>query len=217
MPGSLGAGTAVPDDAAAQPPTVTFALDFPQSNPSRYAITVDASGRASYESTGRLVQGSEPEDYRQQFEISARNRDRIFDLAKQAKYFAGSIDSGNRKIAFTGSKTLTYQDRQGAHSGTFNYSSLEAVQRLTELFQSVGATLEFGRRLAYFHHYQKLALDEELKRMDDAARSDQLGEIQAVAAVLREIAEDASVINVVRARAQELLRRGDVTDSQRAR
>ena len=42
-----------------------------------------------------------------------------------------------------------------------------AVQQLTQLFQSLSTTLEFGRRLEYFHRYQKLALDEELKRMED--------------------------------------------------
>jgi hypothetical protein len=83
-----------------------------------------------------------------------------------------------------------------------------AVQRLTVLFQNMAGTLEYGRRLAYYHRYQKLALDEELKHMEAQAKNDELSEIQGVAPVLREIAEDTSVINVVRARAKEMIEMG---------
>jgi len=69
----------------------------------------------------------------------------------------------------------------------------------------MAGTLEYGRRLAYYHRYQKLALDEELKRMQAQAKNNELSEIQGVTPVLREIVEDASVMNVVRARAQELI------------
>jgi uncharacterized protein (UPF0147 family) len=53
-----------------------------------------------------------------------------------------------------------------------------------------------------------LALDEELKHMEAQAKNDELSEIQGVAPVLREIAEDTSVINVVRARAKEMIEMG---------
>jgi hypothetical protein len=73
----------------------------------------------------------------------------------------------------------------------------------------MAATLEYGRRLAYYHRYQKLALDDELKRMQTQARNDELSEIQSVGPVLQEILDDASVINVVRARAKELIEMGN--------
>ncbi len=79
------------------------------------------------------------------------------------------------------------------------------MQQLTTLFQSVAATLEFGRRLTYFHRYQKLALDDELKRMEDQAKRGDLAELQAVTPVLQHIYDDASVINVVRARALRIM------------
>jgi hypothetical protein len=79
----------------------------------------------------------------------------------------------------------------------------------------MAGTLEFGRRLAYYHRYQKLALDEELKRMEAQARNNELSEIQGVRPVLQEIAEDASVMNVVRARAKELIQMGSSTGAGR--
>ncbi len=194
---------------AASTATVTFTLDFPQSNPEHYSIAVDASGDASYECTGTIAEDSEEQDYRAEFDVSAGNRERIFALAKQAGYFAGRIDSGNGKLAFTGRKQLSYQDGQRSNTARYNYSNLAAVQQLTSLFQNMAGTLEYGRRLSYYHRYQKLALDEELKRMETQAKNNELSEIQGVAPVLREIFEDTSVMNVVRARAKELMQMGN--------
>jgi hypothetical protein len=191
--------------AAASTAVVSFTLDFPQSNPKHYSISVDVAGRASYECTGRVTEDSEEQNYQAEFELSAANRERIFEWAKQAKYFAGKIDSGNRKLAFTGMKTLSYQDGQRSNAAQYDYSSLEPVRQLTSLFQNIGSTMEYGRRLTYYHRYQKLGLDEELKNMEAQVRKNELSEIQGVAPVLEEIFEDTSVINVVRARAKEMI------------
>jgi hypothetical protein len=84
------------------------------------------------------------------------------------------------------------------------------VQQLTSLMQSLSATLEFGHRLQYDLHYQKLALDEELKRMEEMARTNQLVEVTAIQPILDQIVADPSVINLTRARAQRLLARAGV-------
>jgi len=188
--------------------TVTFTLDFPQSSPDHYSLAVDADGHARYECAGKVEKDSEEETYVAEFEVSPRNRQRIFEWAKQAQYFAGKIDSGNGKLAFTGAKVLSYQDGQRSYTARYNYSNLEPVRQLTALFQGMAGTLEYGRRLAYYHRYQKLALDDELKRMETQAKNNELSEIDGVAQVLREIVNDASVINVVRARAQRLMQMG---------
>jgi hypothetical protein len=194
---------------------VTFTLDFPQSNPEHYSIAVDAAGHARYECVGTIAEDSEEQPYRAEFQVSAGNREKIFDWAKQAQYFAGKIDSGNGKLAFTGTKLLSFQDGRRSNTARYNYSSQAAVQQLTELFQRMAGTLDYGRRLSYYHRYQKLALDEELKRMETQARNNELGEIQGVAPVLQEIFEDTSVINVVRSRAKELIEMGNRTTTGR--
>jgi hypothetical protein len=195
-------------DGAATTATVTFTMDFPESNPQHYSIAVDATGHARYECAGKVVEESNDETYQTEFDMSAGNRGRIFEWAKQARYFAGKVDSGNEKLAFTGTKLLSYQDGQRSNMARYNYSNLAPVQQLTALFQNMASTLEYGRRLAYYHRYQKLALDEELKRMEAQARNNELSEIQGVAPILQAIVEDASVINGVRARAKELLQMG---------
>jgi hypothetical protein len=84
------------------------------------------------------------------------------------------------------------------------------VQELTSLMQGLGATLEFGHRLDYDRRYQKLALDDELKRMEEISQSHQLIEITAIQPILDQIIADPSVINVSRARAQRLLQAAGV-------
>ncbi len=195
----------VTSDRAASTAVITFTLDFPHSNPEHYSMTVDKTGHARYECAAKVTDDAEEQMYRLEFEVSAGNRERMFEWAKQAHYFAGRIDSGNRKVAFTGTKILSYQDGQRSNTASYNYSSVAAVRELTALFQNMAGTLEYGRRLAYYHLYQKLALDEELKRMEAQAKSGELSEIQAVAPVLQKIVDDTSVINVVRARAKELI------------
>ena len=90
-----------------------------------------------------------------EFRFSDANRARVFELAKQAHYFAGKVDSGNKKLAFTGAKKLVYKDGEREVSASYNYSPQIAIQQLTTLFQNAGATLEFGRRLTHYRRYQK--------------------------------------------------------------
>src|SRR3979411_2909995 len=102
--------------SAAQTATITYSQDFPGSDPVHYSITVSKDGHAKYESSGKLSNDSdELQTYQHEFELSPKNRGHIFELARQAKYFAGNVDSANDKLAFTGAKKLTYQDGQQTH------------------------------------------------------------------------------------------------------
>ncbi|HEY1657019.1 MAG TPA: hypothetical protein VGG14_01625 [Candidatus Sulfotelmatobacter sp.] len=184
---------------------VTFTLDFPASTPSHYAISVDSNGHASYESTAKVADDSDPDTYTMEFVMTTADRDRIFEWAKQANYFSGKLDSGNRKLAFTGDKVLSYQDGEHSFTVHYNFSTIEPVRQLTTLFQKMASTLEYGRQLTYDHRYQKLALDEVLKQMEMQSKNGDLSEIQSLAPILNEIVADSSVINVVRARAKELI------------
>jgi hypothetical protein len=186
---------------------VTFTLDFPGSEPSHYVITVSSDGRSTYESDGKLSPDSTADPFHLDFSVSPATSKTVFELAKRARYFQGQVDSNKKNLASTGAKTLTYKDAQQSGSATYNYSTIPAVQQITQLFQSLSLTLEYGRRLQYFHRYQKLALAEELKRMEEMANENTLQELPAVVPILQRIANDGSVINPVRARAQRMIER----------
>lgn len=190
---------------AQAPATVSFTLDFPGSEPSHYAISVSSDGHGTYDSTGKISPEAEGDPFHLEFSVSSDTRARIFDLTRRSHYFQGEIDSGKKNLASTGSKTLIYKDGQRSTRAEYNYSMQPAVQQLTSVFQNLSATLEAGRRLEYFHRYQKLALDEELKRMEDEEGRGGMGELAVISSILQRIAEDTTVINPVRARAQRLL------------
>ena len=99
---------------------------------------------------------------------------------------------------------LSYTNGDRKTHAEYNYSLIPAVQDLTAIFQNMSTTLEFGRRLEYYQRHQKLALEDELKRMEEMANEKSLQEIQAVAPILEKIVADRSVLNVSRARAQRL-------------
>jgi hypothetical protein len=186
--------------------SVSFVFDFPGSAPGHYGISVASDGRASYVSDGKLAKDSDSDQaYSLDFTVSQPSVDRIFDLAKQAHYFEGNIDSKKKNIASTGDKTLLYKDAQKSTIASYNYSSVPAVEELTTVFQNLSTTLEFGHRLDYDHHYQKLALDQDTKAMEEAGARGELIELGVIAPTLHKIADDPTVINVVRARIEALL------------
>ena len=188
------------------PAEVTFTLDFPGSQPEHYVIRVPSEGAAHYESSGRLSSDSEVnDDFTYGFPISNETQSKIFALAARAGYFQKDLDTHAKKLAFTGKKTLRYVGAGHDGEQNYNYSAIPAVQDLTALFQNLSTTLEFGHRLDYDHRYQKLALNEELKRMQEMAERNSLAEMRAVQPVLEKIVADPSVINVARARAERLL------------
>jgi len=206
---------------AEAPAVVTFSLDFPTSQPEHYSIRVQSDGSGRYQSSGRLSADPDETDshdndshnngsFDLDFTLAAGTRQKIFQLAAKAGYFQKDVDSHHKNLAFTGKKTLGYKDARRSGESTYNYSTKPAVQDLTSLMQSLSTTLEFGHRLQYDHHYQKLALDEELKGMEELARANQLIGVTAIQPILDQIIADPSVINVTRARAQRLLERADI-------
>jgi hypothetical protein len=199
--------------AEAQAPAqavVTFTVDFPTSAPEHYSIRVQSDGSGLYQSSGRLSMDSDETDsFDLEFTVGAETRQKIFDLTAKAGYFKKDIDSHHKGLAFTGKKTLAYKDAQRSAESTYNYSLNPAVEALTSLMQDLSATLEFGHRLRYDLQYQKLALDDELKRMETQARSGDLMELGAVKPILQEIYDDSSVMNVVRAKALRIIDMGN--------
>ncbi len=192
-------------------PAITFSFEFPGSIPERYNVRIDESGHARYESGGKMTADAESDGdpFTMEFQLSSANRVRLFGLAAKANHFSGDFDYKKGRLANTGKKTLAYRDREHRSQTTYNYSTSPAIQQLTQFFQNLAGTMEFARRLQYDHQYQRLALEAELKRMEEVAAGNMLEELQAVAPILRKIVADAAVLNVTRVRAQRLLARAE--------
>ncbi len=189
-------------------PTVTFRLEMPSFNPTYFGVAVESTGKAAYVSEPKATPDNAPGDpYIVKFVMSQATRQRIFELARAASYFQGDFAYTKGNIANTGAKTLSYADEGRCSQTTYNWSMNPAIQQLTAIFQGISNTLEFGRRLAFLHRFDKLGLDAELKSMEDEAARGDLTELQAVEPVLRNIFNDHGVMNLARERAARLLAR----------
>jgi hypothetical protein len=149
--------------------------------------------------------GDATESYETDFVAASATASQMFELAKQAHYFSGKVDSGNKHLAFTGAKTIRYDAPGQSTEASYNYSSVSAVTNLTVIFQDMSGALEFGRRLEHDFRFQKLALDDVLKQLEQEVNEGHLKQTFVIAPILQKIADDPATINVSRARAQKIL------------
>ena len=154
---------------------VTFTLDFPGSEPSHYVISVSSDGHSSYESDGKLSPDSNADPFHLDFSLSPAPARRSSTWLSGRTIFRDRSTPTRKTLPPPGVKTLDLQRCPAERDALPTIiPTIAAVQQITQLFQSLSTTLEYGRRLQYFHRYQKLALDEELKRMEEMANENNL-------------------------------------------
>jgi len=187
---------------------ITLEVNWPESDPQSYVIAVDSAGRASYRSQPHPNGGaSEAEPYELSFTMSEASRNRVFELAKTLNYFRGSLDyKGKLRVANTGKKTITYERDGTRSSAVYNWSERKELMELTTMFQRMSMAFEFGRRMAYARRFDRLGVNDELKRLEQMYDQGEVLEIQAIAPVLQKVAEDRSSMNMTRQRALRLLK-----------
>ncbi|HZL65966.1 MAG TPA: hypothetical protein VFC29_01405, partial [Candidatus Limnocylindrales bacterium] len=178
--------------APAVQPSVTFNFDWSQGIPwQTYSIAVQADGSTHFQGTPAPDgPGGDADLFQQDFTMSEANRSKIFDLAKKLNYFQGDFDSHLKRIAQTGSKTLEYKSVTAHGSATYNWSQNADVQELTRLFLAIANTLDYGRKLTFQYRFDKLGMDTRLKELEDLRANHYAEELNAIAPVLRKIADD---------------------------
>jgi hypothetical protein len=194
-------------------PTVTFSFDWRSLEPHRYIISVDSSGNTAYQSwtADSTAEPSSADDpYLLKFTVSAATRDRIFALTRQLKYFNGDFEYRKHRVAATGDKTLAYADPDKQYETRYNWSENPGIDELTALFEGMSTTLESGRRLERLRRFERLGLDEELKNLEHSAVEHRASELQLIAPILVQLAEDPAVLNIARQRARHILQMAGV-------
>ena len=203
-----------PQSQAGQPtdvtvPVISFDLYWEAATPQNYTVTMDVNGKSHYVSRSptRPPEGSdEPDaDYELDFTMSAANRNRILQLAKDLNYFNGNFDYTQHRVANTGKKTLTYTDFSRSFYTTFNFSENKAIEDITQIFQGISNTVEHGRKLQFMRRFDKLALASELQAMEGMLQSHYLAELQIIAPILKNISNDPNLMHLARRSASRLL------------
>ena len=190
-------------------PTVIFDLNFPGAVPGHYTVAVNSSGDAAYQSNGDETNPAPDQSNGEanvvRFTMSEAARTRVLRLAQKLNYFSGNFDYTRNRVANTGVKILIFADPTRHNTTTYNYSQNPDIQELTRFFQSVSATLEYGRKLERDLRYDKLDLPKQLQQMVNDAEEKELGELQAIVPVLQKISGDPSVMRIARVNSDRLL------------
>ncbi len=189
--------------------TVIFNSVWERATPQNFTITVPSSGNTKYVSGSPIKpedkNAAQDESYQFEFTLSAAVQEKIFRLAREAKYFNGDFDFRSHPVASTGKKTLAFADPTRHFQTAFDYSENKSIQELTAIFQGISSTIQHGRRLQYLRRFDKLGLEAELKGMESEVDTHYLAELQIITPILKSLAEDSAVLNIARQRAKRLL------------
>jgi hypothetical protein len=191
---------------------VVFAFERQGLAVSKYRFTVHSDGSAVYEgeevpsASGVAPAADNPaQPFRNQVNITPATTYRIFALSKKLDRFNLTCASKAKNIADTGTKTLSYSAPDGTGSCTYNYSENKDVEELTGIFQGMAETMDEGRALDHLHRFDRLGLDDAMAFLAREVSAGRALEVGTIASSLRSIADDADVIQRVRARARTLL------------
>lgn len=205
-----------PAAALASPPantqagaaTVRFTFVDNELEPARYSITVHEDGSGHYRSergTARDDSRFPAQPQNRSIRVSSPVLNEIFSIARSRKHFGIRCDSGGKRVAFQGTKTLEYSGPDGHGSCTYNWSKDKQIEKLTSIFEGISFTLIEGARLKLEDTYFKLQLDPEMQALVEAAREGNALEIENIDPILETIAGDSRNLDRVRSQASKLL------------
>ena len=191
---------------------VVFAFERQGLAVSKYRFTVRSDGSAIYEGEeSQPAIGADPaaaspaQVFGSQVSITPATADKIFALGRKLDHFNITCASKAKNIADTGTKTLSYSAPDGTGSCTYNYSENKEVEELTGMFQGMAETMDEGRILDHLHRFDRLGLDDAMTFLAQEVSAGRALEVGTITASLRSIADDADVMQRVRARARTLL------------
>jgi hypothetical protein len=187
---------------------IRFTYENPKLQPHRYVITVADDGSGHFTSEGAPSPGSEgigSESQDRPIHISKALRESMFATARKNKFFAVSCDDGGKNIAFQGSKTLEYNGPEGKGSCMYNWSKNPQIDKLTNQFEAIAATLDEGSRLQREYEHGRLSLDGEMETLEQLVQDGRAIELENIAPILQTLAGDEAVLQRVQRRARGLL------------
>jgi hypothetical protein len=207
-----GFGGVVPEPPAQDS---VFQVDYanPGLTPSHWTLTIHPDGSGHFRSergavTASGVQTIDAPDVDREIQLSAGFAKRVFETARQEKFFAVKCES-HLKVAFQGWKKFTYRGPDGEGSCAFNYSQEKEIQALGESLVSVAGTILAGARLEMLQLHDRLGLDQETEFLMEAMKDGRAQQICAIRNILQRLTEDPAVMERVRKRASVLLARAE--------
>lgn len=196
-------------------PTVVFTSVQWNRNPPFHSIAMDSTGDLTYESLPDSTENT-GDPYTMELEVADSCRPTVFTLIQRLHFLAGQFRIANSSRAGGTVRTLTFREGNINHQITFTSSADPGIQELTSIFEKIGATFEFARRLTNAYPPGKgrrvgrprargPSLESELMDLQNAVEQQRLLELQAVSPILTKIESDAGLPEEVRQRAHAIL------------
>lgn len=203
---------AQPESAQSGP---VFEIDYsnPGLRPAHWVLTLAPDGSGHFRSERGETpmdpsEGPEAANVDRDIKVSPGFASHIFWTVRQHRMFASGCES-HMKVAFQGSKKLTYSGPDGAGSCTFNYAKDKDIQALGDSLIAVATAVVEGARLEALLQHDRLGLDKEIEFLVEAAGDGRVQQICTIKGILERLAEDPMVMERVRKRARVLLARAE--------
>lgn len=190
-------------------PVVRVDFSNPGLSPPHWTLTIRPDGSAHFHSDRstaptadhpEIVVPSVDRDIR----LSGEFAEHVFQVAQSRKVLDGDCES-HLKVAFQGSKKISYSGPQGEGGCEFNYSKDRDIQALGESLVSIATTITEGAKLESLLQYDRLGLDREMEFLTEAAGDGRAQQICAIRGILEKLAADDAVLERVRKKARTLL------------
>jgi len=196
--------------AIAQPSGV-FEIDFTNTSlvPAHWRLKLNPEGSGQFDAEGGQASPQDKNgilagDVHRSIQLSPEFTARVFATARERKLFQFPCES-HMKVAFQGTKRLSYSGPEGNGACEFNYSKDKQIQALGDSLMAVENTLLYGARLEKLLQHDRLGLDKEMESLAMAAHDGSAIEVGAIREILTRIASDEQVLERARRKARLLL------------
>ena len=181
----------------------------PGLTPSQWTLEFHPDGSGHFRSQRGSAPASEPRlmevaNIDKDVQVSPKFAEHAFQVAQHHKYFQSECES-HLKVAFQGTKKLSYNGPKGEGSCEFNYSKDTEIQSLGDSMVAVATTIIEGARLEKLLQHDPLGLDKEIQNVQEAAGDGRAQQICSIRPILERLSEDPAVLERVRKRAKALL------------
>jgi hypothetical protein len=207
----LLAAAAVSGWASPDQQTAVFEIEFTNAQlvPSHWTLKLTPDGSGQFDADGGHPAPQDANviwvaEVHRPVQLSAALTEQVFATAKLHKLFAFPCES-HMKVAFQGTKRLSYSGPEGNGVCEYNYSKDKAIEELGNSLMAVEYTILSGARLEKLLQHDRLGLDQELDNLVNAAKEGNAAEMGTIRDTLTRIASDDQVMERARKKARLLL------------
>ena len=188
-----------------------FQIDFTNAQlaPSHWMLKFTADGNGQFDAEGGHPAKDDTNmiwagDVHRPVQLSPAFAEQVFATARMRRFFAFPCES-HMKVAFQGTKRLSYAGPEGNGACEFNFSKDKQIEALATSLLGVEYTILSGARMEKLLQHDRLGLDAELESLTTAVRDGNAMEVGTIREVLTRIATDEDVLERARRKARLLL------------